>query len=63
MSLDQPMQRHQQLGHGTQLVGQRRKAEVYPFTGIAFSLAVQGLVLAELFKGDHGQQVRPRPTP
>lgn len=61
MSTDQIVDRLQRDRAGPDLIGQRRKADLDPFFGIAFGLPVQGLVLAELLKENHGQQVRPRP--
>jgi hypothetical protein len=40
---------------GTDLVGQRRHAQIDAFAPVAFALAVQGLMLAELLEQDHGQ--------
>ena len=58
MGLDQSMQRAQRGGAGAHLIGQGRKAEVDAFAGVAFALAVQRLMLAELFEQDHRQQAR-----
>jgi hypothetical protein len=43
---------------GANLVGQRRHAQIDAFAPVGFALAVQRLMLAELLKQDHGQQVR-----
>jgi hypothetical protein len=56
MRLDQRVQRLQCLGDGAKLTGQGREAELHTFQGIAFGLAVQGLVLAELLEGDLASQ-------
>ena len=61
MGTDQIVDRLQRDRAGPDLIGQRRKADLDPFFGIAFGLPVQGLVLAELLKENHGQQVWPRP--
>ncbi len=45
-------------GACSDLIGQRRQAEVDAFAGIAFALTVERLVLGELLKQDHRQQVR-----
>src|SRR5208283_5055281 len=42
---------------GANLVGQRRYAQIDAFAPVSFALAVQRLMLAELLKQDHGQQV------
>jgi hypothetical protein len=59
MGLDQRMKRPQDHGAGTDLIGQRRDAEINALPGIALALAVERLVLPELLEQDHGQQVRP----
>ena len=41
------------------LVGQCRHAQIDAFAPVSFALAVQRLMLAELLKQDHGQQVGP----
>jgi hypothetical protein len=58
ISLDQRMDRLQGRGTSADLVGQRRQAEVDALAGIALALAVERLVLGELLKQDHRQQVR-----
>ena len=58
--LDQRMQRLQRRRAGTHLVGQRRYAEVNAFAAVSLALPVQRLVLAELLKQDHGQQISVR---
>ena len=59
VALDQRMKRLQGRRAGADLVGQRRHAQIDAFAPVAFALAVQRLMLAELLKQDHGQQVRP----
>ena len=58
MALDQSVQRTQRGGASADLIGERRQAEVDPFTGVALALPVQRLVLAELLEQDHRQQAR-----
>ena len=57
VALDQRMKRLQGRRAGADLVGQRRHAQIDAFAPVAFALAVQRLMLAELLKQDHGQQV------
>lgn len=52
------LQRHRA---GSDLVGERRQAEVDAFAGIALGLPVQRLMLPELLEEDDGQKVRSRP--
>ena len=59
VALDQRMKRLQGRRAGADLVGQRRHAQIDALAAIAFALAVQRLMLAELLEQDHGQQVRP----
>jgi hypothetical protein len=59
MALDQRMKGLQNRRTGTDLVGQRRKAQINALSSIALALAVQRLVLAKLLEQDHGQQLRP----
>ena len=63
MCLDQRLQRFQQSGHRTDLVGQRREAQVQTFPGITLGLTVQGLMLAIFFEDDHRQEAGPGPSP
>ncbi len=53
-----------QGGHadGAHLVGQGGQAQGHALAGVALSLPVQRLVLAELLEGDHRQEARPRPA-
>ena len=60
MGLDQSMQRTQRGGARAHLIGQRRKAQVDAFAGVALALAVQRLMLAELLEQDHRQQAGSR---
>lgn len=55
-------QRHQRRGAGADLVGERRQAERHAFAGIAFSLAIERLMLAELLEQDHRQQAGTGPA-
>ena len=60
---DQGVDRCQSRGAGTDLVGQRREAEVDAFLGVALGLPVERLVLPELLEQNHRQQVRTGPSP
>ena len=62
MRLDQAVQRLQQLGHRADLVGKRGKAEVHALAGIAFGLAIEGLMLSVLFEDDHREQTGSCPS-
>jgi hypothetical protein len=59
MRFDQGMQRGKRRRAGSDLVRQRRHAEVDAFSGEAVALPVQRLVLSEFVEQDHRQQVRP----
>ena len=50
MGLDQRVKGLQNRDAGTDLVGEGRDAEIDALPGIAFALAVQGLVLPELLE-------------
>jgi hypothetical protein len=63
VSLDQRVQRLQEHGAGTDLVGQGRHAQIDAFASVALALPVEGLVLAKLLEQDHGQQVRAGKAP
>lgn len=63
MRLDQGVQRLQQLSHSADLVGERGDAEIHAFTGVAFGLSVEGLMLAVFFEDDHGEQAWSCPSP
>jgi len=54
MLLDQGMKRKQHRRARTDLIGQRRQAQLDAFAGIALTLPVQRLVLAELLEQHHG---------
>src|SRR5271156_7231016 len=58
MALDQSVQRTQRRGASADLIGERRQAEVDPFTGVALALPAERLMLAELLEQDHRQQAR-----
>jgi hypothetical protein len=58
MTLNQPVQRAQPRGANAHLIGQRRQAQFDALAGVALALAVQRLMLAELFEQDHRQEVR-----
>jgi hypothetical protein len=62
MGLDQRLERRQQGGHGAHLVGQRGQAQLHPLAGVAFGLAVQGLMLAVFLEHDHCQQAGTGPA-
>ena len=57
-----PQQRFERRAAGPDLVGQGRQAEIDPLTGVAFSLAVQGLMLPVLLEQDHRQQAGASPA-
>lgn len=59
MGLQQRKQRLQHKRARPDLIGQGRKAERHTPTRVTFGLAVQRLMLTELFEQDHRQQVRP----
>ena len=59
MGLDQRVKGLQNRDAGTDLVGEGRDAEIDALPGIAFALAVQGLMLPELLEQDGREQVRP----
>jgi len=52
------MQRAQRRRAGADLVGERRQAQIDPFSRVALALPIQRLMLAELLEQDHRQQVR-----
>ena len=58
MSLDQPVQRRERGRAGTDLVGERRQADLHALAGIAVALTVERLVRAELLEQDHRQEAR-----
>tara|TARA_R110002095_G_C4067069_1_gene219730 strand:+ start:216 stop:524 length:309 start_codon:yes stop_codon:yes gene_type:complete len=62
MGLDQGMDRLQRDSRVPDQVCQCGQAQLNAFTGEAFGLPVQGLVLAVLFKNEHGDQAVPGPT-
>ena len=57
MTLNQPI-RGAARGARAHLIGQRREAQFDALSGIALALAVQRLMLAELFEEDHRQRLR-----
>jgi hypothetical protein len=59
VGFDEGMERSKRRRAGTDLVRQRRHAEVDTLAGEAIALPVQRLMLTELLKQDHRQQVRP----
>ena len=63
MGADQRLDRLQGDGAGPDLIGERRKADLDAFLGVALGLPVQRLVLAELLEENHGQQVGTGPSP
>ena len=60
--LDKIMKRFQQLCHRTNLVSQRRKAQLHAFPRIALGLAVQRLMLAVFLIDDHREQAGAGPA-
>ena len=62
VSLDAPEQWRQHGAAAADLVGQGRQAERHAFPGVAFGLAVQGLVLSKLLEQDHRQQAGAGPA-
>ena len=65
MRLEPLDQRRQSDGAVTDLVGQRRQAELDAFAGVALGLTVERLMLAVLLEQDHRQKARtgePRPA-
>ena len=42
---------------GADLIGQSRQAQINALSGVAFAVAVQRLMLAELLEQDNGRQV------
>jgi hypothetical protein len=58
MTLNQRVQRAQRRSASAHLIGQRRQAQLDALAGIALALAVQRLMLAELFEQDHRQEAR-----
>ena len=59
VGLDQRVQGLESQSAGTDLVGQRRDAEIDAFPAISLALPVQRLMLAELLEQHHRKQVRP----
>lgn len=57
MRLDQRVDGLEGHGTSTDLVGQRRQAEIDPLSGVALALPIERLMLAELLEQDHRQQV------
>ena len=62
MRLDAREERGEDGTAGADLIGQGREAERHPFPGVAFSLAVERLVLPKLLEQDHRQEARTGPT-
>lgn len=61
-SLEAPEQGRQRNRAATNLVGEGRQADRRAFLAIAFGLAVQRLVLAELLQQHHRKQAGAGPT-
>src|SRR3954447_18043823 len=59
VGFDKSMQRLQNRRAGAHLVGQGGDAEFNALPRVALALAVEGLVLSELLKQDHREEVRP----
>lgn len=59
---DALQKRRQHRAAGADLVGERRQGKRDTLAGIALGLAVQGLMLPELLKQQHGKQVRSGPA-
>ena len=62
MGLHQPQERIKHRADRAHGVGHGRQRDRHAFQGVAFGLAVQGLVLAELLEQDHRQQAGARPS-
>ena len=62
MALDAPEQRLQHGAASPDLIGESRQAERHSFPSVAFGLTVQRLVLPELLKQQHGEEMRPGPA-
>ena len=62
MGLEALEDRPQNVDAGADLVGERRQAQRHAFPGVAFGLAVQRLMLAELLEHDHRQQAGAGPA-
>jgi len=62
MALDALEQRLQHGAAGPDLIGESRQAERHAFPNVALSLTVQWLVLPELLKQQHGEQMRSGPA-
>lgn len=59
MRLDQQVKRSDCGRAISDLVGERRQADLYAFAGVALALAIKRLVRPELLEHDHGEQARP----
>ena len=62
MGFNTPEDRLQHRAAGPHLVGQGRQAQRHAFPGIAFGLAVERLMLAELLEQDHRQKAGTGPA-
>jgi hypothetical protein len=62
VSLDAFEYRREDPDAGADLVGERRQAQRHTFSGIAFGLTVEGLMLAELLEDDHCQKTGAGPA-
>ena len=58
MTLNRRVQRAQRRRASAHLIGQRRQAQRDALAGVTLALAVQRLMLAELFEQDHRQEAR-----
>ena len=57
VAFDQPVQGPQGGGAGADLVSERREAKIHAFSGVAFALAIERLMLTKLLEQDHRQQI------
>src|SRR5205085_5874005 len=63
VSLEPFEERRQRRTAATHLIGQGRQAEGYALPGVAFSLAIERLMLPELLEQDHRQKAGTGPAP
>src|ERR1700681_2773172 len=63
MSLDQAPERIEHMADGSHRVGHRRQRDRHAFKSVTFRLAVQWLMLSELFKHNHREKAGASPSP